>query len=138
MVLLVRYLLESLDFKYVLTGKFQTDYLEYRFSQYRRLAGTNFHISVREIMECEKKLKLSSILHINSASKGKMSIMKFANDCALEESDDLMECDTSAFEGVLCDSSLIGISDPEMHVVVFLAGYICKKLRSRFPTKPVL
>ena len=61
-----------------------------------------------------------------------------ANDCALEESDDVMECDTSAFEGVLCDSSLIGISDPEMHVVVFLAGYICKKLRSRFPTKPVL
>src|SRR6218665_1349082 len=127
MVLLVRYLLESLDFKYVLMGKFQTDYLEYRFSQYRRLAGTNFHIFVREIMECEKKLKLSSILHINSASKGKMSIVKFANDCALEESDDVMECDTSAFEGVLCDSNLIGISDPEMHVVVFLAGYIEKK-----------
>jgi len=56
--------------------------------------------------------------------------MKFANDCALEESDNVMERDTSAFEGVLCDSSLISISDPEMHVVVFLAGYNGKKLRS--------
>ena len=60
MVILCKYLLTDLQFKYVLTGKFQTDKLEYRFSQYRRLAGTNYHVSVREIMESEKKLKLVS------------------------------------------------------------------------------
>jgi len=51
MVSLSRYLLERLHFKYILTGKFQTDCLEFRFSQYRRPAGTNYHVSVREIME---------------------------------------------------------------------------------------
>ena len=41
-----------------------------------------------------------------------------------------MECDISAFEGVLFDCSLISCSDSEMHVVVFfLAGYIGKKMK---------
>jgi len=58
MTALCKYLLQQLNFDYVLTGKFQTDCLEYRFAQYRRLAGTTYHVSVREIIESEKKLKL--------------------------------------------------------------------------------
>jgi len=71
---LCKYLLEVLKFEYVVTGKFQTDYLKYRFAQYRLLSGTNFHISVREIMESEKKLKLMSILTLKSASLGGVSV----------------------------------------------------------------
>jgi len=62
-------------------GKFQTDCLEFRFAQYRRLAGTNYHVSVREIMESEKKLKLMSVLSLKSATFGRVSVSKFSKDC---------------------------------------------------------
>jgi len=39
LVQLINYLFEELHVSYVLTGKFQTDYLEFRFSQYRQLSG---------------------------------------------------------------------------------------------------
>jgi len=54
MQLLINYLLGDLNFKYVLPGKFQTDNLEYRFSQYCQLSGGNYHVSVRQIIESEK------------------------------------------------------------------------------------
>lgn len=43
---------------YLLPGKIQTDELEYRFSLYRRLAGSNYNISIRQIFEIEKKTQI--------------------------------------------------------------------------------
>ncbi|XP_077489630.1 uncharacterized protein LOC144100615 [Amblyomma americanum] len=59
---LSRYCLEELNFEYVLLGKFQTDSLESRFGRYRRLAGSNYHISVQQIFESETKLRLQGSL----------------------------------------------------------------------------
>ena len=43
--------LPSVDkFNFVLLGKFLTNYLQFRFSQYRQLSGGNYHVSAREIM----------------------------------------------------------------------------------------
>ena len=47
---------------YILAGKFQTDCLEAMFGMYCRLSGANCHVSVQEIKESEKKLKIISIL----------------------------------------------------------------------------
>jgi len=57
-----------------LAGKFQTDNLELRFSQ---LAGANFYVPVQEIKESEKRLKIISILHVVSASRGEISLSNF-------------------------------------------------------------
>lgn len=57
-----QYCLEELKFKYVLLGKFQTDCLEDRFGNYRQLAGAQYHISIRQVFECEKKLRLQKML----------------------------------------------------------------------------
>jgi hypothetical protein len=59
----------------------KTDSLEYRFAQYRRLSGTNYHVSVREILESERKLKLMSILSLKLASLGRVSEAQFNEDC---------------------------------------------------------
>ncbi|KAH9364421.1 hypothetical protein HPB48_009693 [Haemaphysalis longicornis] len=50
--------LEVLHFEYVLLGKFQADSLEDRFGLYRRLSGSNYHVSVQQIFESETKLRL--------------------------------------------------------------------------------
>lgn len=50
---LMYYVSKELKMIYLLTGKIQTDELEYRFSLYRRMGGTNYHISMRQILEIE-------------------------------------------------------------------------------------
>jgi len=131
MIKLCPYLMEQLQLKYVLTGKFQTDSLEYRFAQYRRLAGTNYHVSVREIMESEKKLKLMSVLTLQSSSLGRISISKFSKDCLSAASQNVEDVTVTAnqFAGALHDLNLICISDDNMHVLVFIAGYVGRKLQ---------
>ena len=50
---------------YILPGKFQTDYLEARFGQYQQLSGNQYNISIDQIFECEKKLRMLSVLKIS-------------------------------------------------------------------------
>ena len=54
--MLIPYLLNDLKLNYVLTGKFQIDCLEAKFGMYRRISGANYHVSVQEIKESEKKI----------------------------------------------------------------------------------
>nr|XP_037275089.1 uncharacterized protein LOC119167674 [Rhipicephalus microplus]XP_037287660.1 uncharacterized protein LOC119180650 [Rhipicephalus microplus] len=61
---LVAYCLEDLEFDYVLLGKFQTDCLEERFGKYRPLSRSQYHVSIRQIYESERKLRLQSALKL--------------------------------------------------------------------------
>ena len=59
------YCIDELGAEYVLLGKFQTDSLEARFGQYRQIAGGKYDVSLRQVYECEKKLRLLSVLKLN-------------------------------------------------------------------------
>lgn len=72
----INYSLTTLKIEYVLPGKLQTDNLEHRFSCYRQLSGGNYHISVTQIFESEKKMRLKSILGLKSAKYGQVSFSK--------------------------------------------------------------
>ena len=50
---------------YILPSKFQTDHLEERFGQYRRLSGDHYNISIHQVFKCEKKLRMLSVLKLN-------------------------------------------------------------------------
>ena len=54
---------------YVLLGKFQTDCLEARFGQYKQLAGGLHNVSLQQIYECEKKIRLLSVLNLKVSGK---------------------------------------------------------------------
>lgn len=49
---------------YILLGKFQTDCLEDRFGKYRQLSGAQYHVSIRQVYESERKLRLQNILEL--------------------------------------------------------------------------
>ena len=53
---LSKYCLE-LNMLYILPGKFQTNHLEERFGQNRRLCGDHYNISIRQVFQCEKSLE---------------------------------------------------------------------------------
>ena len=65
MVGLIPYLLNEKKLDYVLSGNLQSDPLEGRFGRYRRSAGTNYLISVRQILEAEKAIRIQSLVSID-------------------------------------------------------------------------
>ena len=128
---LIPYLLETLHLSYVLTGKFQTDCLEARFGKYRKMSGTNYHISVQEIRESEKKLKLMSLLHVVSAAHNKISLTDFITQCSDSVSpmsrDDIMKLDLIECL-YMCDD--IDVNDAQRNALIFIAGYVGFKMCS--------
>ena len=64
-VSLIRYLLKNLKLSYILTSKFQTDCLEARIGLYRQASGANYHISMKQIIEAEKKIRTRNFIILN-------------------------------------------------------------------------
>lgn len=79
LVLLSKYMLDHLKFEYVLLGKFQTDLLEALFCQYRQMSGSSYHVTLTEILESEKKIKLMNLINITSSVKGTFKLKYFLN-----------------------------------------------------------
>ncbi len=61
---LCEYLLHHKDFDYVLLGKFSSDTIEGRFGCYRQLSGGNFFISIKQILESEKKIRKLNLMEL--------------------------------------------------------------------------
>ena len=58
LVILVKDLLDDHKLNYVMLGMFQTDNLEAGFSQYRMLSGTNYLVTVIEVIQRNKTMKV--------------------------------------------------------------------------------
>ena len=71
------YCIDELGAEYVLLGKFQTDSLEARFGQYRQLTGGKYDVSLRQVYECEKKLRLLSVLKLKLKNDGDICLSDF-------------------------------------------------------------
>ena len=67
----MKYLLQHHKLQFGLLGKFQTDNL------YRMLSGSNYLVSVNEVLQSEKKLKVHSLLKLYTNSHGIIRIKDF-------------------------------------------------------------
>jgi len=130
---LINYLFADLRISYMLTGKFQTDCLEFRFSQYRQLSVANYHVSVQQLKESEKKLKVISMLQVVLASHDSVSLHEFVARMSVTSNnacdDDTAVLGLNDFLSALdlCDD----MTESESHVLVFIAGYVGFKVLSR-------
>lgn len=62
------FLLDRRGFRYVLLGHLQSDAIESRFGWLRQLAGANYYISMRQVVEGDKKIKAVSLLKFSKLS----------------------------------------------------------------------
>ena len=76
---IINYLIKDCDFTYVLTSFLQNDPLEHHFGLYRMMSGAQYHNSYCQIIESERRIKLSSILKLFSshATTEQLSIGEF-------------------------------------------------------------
>ena len=89
---IIVYLIEKCNYKFVLTGHLQSDPLERRFGRYRQMSGGNFFISVKQIMESEKKMKIVALLR---HSQIKMEDFNFEDENIVLGKDEFVNMDVS-------------------------------------------
>ena len=65
---LAKYLMNYCGFKYVLLGKIQSDTIEGRFGRIRQLSGANYYISMRQLLESDRKLRTLSLVKYSRIS----------------------------------------------------------------------
>lgn len=122
LVEIAEFLLDEKGFNYVLLGKCQSDDLEERFGWYRQLCGANFFVSVRQVLEAEKGIRLKSLLKFSQLT------MKEVGEVFSKKSNDisnLSEVDifTSLFEDPLF---LTCNEEDDANVIFYVAGYLAK------------
>lgn len=123
MIEIVKHCFKKLKMNYILLGKFQTDDLENRFGRYRQLAGGQYHISLRQLYESEKRLRIQSLLTLKSSTFGNIQIRQFCENIDIA---DETEEDHHSFnpEIIVIESDVDGASD-DLPVITYLAGYCC-------------
>ena len=129
---ITNYCINELEFKYILTGKLQTDPLEYRFGKYRQLAGGQYNVTLRQILEIEKKLRLRSSVKLMLPIKGEEIII---NELPNINWDELKEnkVENTLPEILVTKDDISAIND-YLPVITYVAGYcihvVMKKLRN--------
>ncbi|KAL1466123.1 hypothetical protein MTO96_042929 [Rhipicephalus appendiculatus] len=90
-------------------GKFQTDCLEERFGKYRQLSGAQYHVSIRQVYESERKLRLQNILELPELETA---------TAAVAVNDDVLDI----FDIEVADDDYVKKA-PNLHATTYVAGY---------------
>lgn len=121
-----KYCFNELKMNYVLLGKLQTDPLEHRFGKYRQLAGGQYHISLRQLYESEKRLRIQSLLTLKSRFFGTIHIDRFCDDECYNVNVLEVQQEHSFIPNIDVDVATVErVKKEEMPVVTYLAGYCC-------------
>lgn len=130
LILVIKHLLEELKFHYVLLGKFQTDQLEARFGKLRKKNGNNFFISVQDLYESEKKIKINNLLRLRSGSRGDINLELGEDillDCNFLEHANPEFDNLDIVDAVIDKSFNVDIDENSLQVLIYISGYASKK-----------
>lgn len=116
------HLLTIKSFKYVLTGYFQSDPIEARFVKYRQMSGANFFISVKQLMESEKKIKLVSLLKSSGITLAEISMASSKESPAINTTNEKLFIDVE-------ECPPVTLASDEIQVVYYVAGYSSRKAK---------
>ncbi len=127
-----RQLLENDEFRYVLTGNLQSDPIERRFGWYRQLAGSNYFVSVRQILEAEKSIRLKALVKYSGLS---ITEVRETFEEAEVEQDHIVQEESNKLNMVLehnvTDLGVLNVEDT--NIVFYVAGCfarsLCKNLK---------
>ena len=110
---LATYLIENKGMSKVLLGKFSSDPIEKRFGQFRQLSGANFFISVRQLLDAEKRIRILSLIR-----DGKIGYIDIDNRL-----DDDMVSENATMDLKLEPISELHMSEVDRAKLYYVAGY---------------
>jgi len=115
------FLLDRLGHQYVLLGQLQSDAIESRFGWLRQLSGANYYISVRQVLESDRRIRAVSLL--------KFSRISLAEIDSLIQSGDFLTTDDSAADS-LADALTFCIfpSANDANIIFYVSGYMARSV----------
>ena len=119
---LTKYLINYCDFKYVLLGKIQSDAIERRFGHIRQLSGANYFISMRQLLESDRKLRALSLVKYSH-----ISVKDIEEAVQAKHSPDY---ETTSEAEVLYGDLQFNIlpNKNDLGVIYYVTGYCCRSL----------
>jgi len=114
---MVNFLLAN-GYQYVLLGRYTSDHIEKLFGKWRQSAGSNYYISVADVMQAER----IQWAKITTMVLGRTTAAQSTHFC------DLCSADPSEIFDI--DMNIDSTSDQLRGVCAYVAGYLCHKFSS--------
>ena len=124
---LCKYIFDKYNWSYILTSKLQTDGLESRFGAYRRLSGCTYNVSVEQILESERKLKVLGLLKLKSTKLGEFTLRHFAVKVNSNIKGKINE-NLDKLEPALEELAYVPITNEDLKVLFCIASYTSYKV----------
>lgn len=124
---LANYLLTKKDFNYVLLGKIQSDPIERRFGRYRQMSGANFFISLKQVLDSEKKIRIYSCLKHSDISITQMKTLRQENTTSTLIDEDVH---IISFLSNIISDDISSLDKNEYNIIYYVAGYIVRHLKN--------
>ena len=124
---LAHYLTKKFKFQYVLPGKFSSDPIEGRFGWYRQVNGGNFFMSLKQVLEAEKKIRTLSLLQQHGLLAASKLIV--ANDVPLGSMKDDKEI--LWLKDFFLNVNFDDLSESDANIAFFVSGYIGRSICRR-------
>ena len=118
MVYMIHDLLNNNILDYILLGKFQTDNLESRFGQYRQLSCCNYLVSVAEMMQSDRKLRIKGLLKLHTKYGGDINVKTFLAKFSEKDEQDLNFINNFPFDDIDVTTS------DELSALLMATGYV--------------
>jgi len=115
------YLLDHRGMNYVLLGHLQSDAIERRFGWLRQLSGANYYISMRQVLESDRKIRA-------------LSLLKFSAISLTDIDDKLQSGDVHSAEDSLADtiSDLLKFntlpSASDANIILYVSGFMARSV----------
>lgn len=111
------------DFQYVLTGQFLSDPIEKRFGWYRQLSGGNYFISVNQVLENEKKIRIISLLKFSNMTASEIPA-RFSLECESPSAESL-----DKLYDYIRDLEITDVVDnADLNIILYVAGYVSRSV----------
>jgi hypothetical protein len=107
-----------------LLGSLQSDALEARFGWLRQLSGANYYISMRQVIECDKKIRVLSLIKFSDIS------LNDIDEAISNESSTSSDSDLGAIADAIVASMQFNPepSDSDRNIIFYVSGYIARSV----------
>ena len=129
---LAEHLKKKHGFVYILPGKFTSDPVEGRFGWYRQMNGGNYFMSLKQLMQSEKKIRVLSLMQQHALLSGSclkefdaLPLLETSFDIGAEENDVLWLND------VFARVSLDDITCADANITYYVSGYVGRSISRR-------
>jgi len=117
------YMIDRLGFNFVLLGRLQSDSIERRFGWLRQLSGANYYVSMRQVMESDRKIRALSLIKFS-----KISLCEIDDVIEADCSADTEDTETDAIADVITDGLKLNVEPTisDANIITYVGGYVAR------------